>query len=107
MPSAAQRLLKSAENYTLAVCEEAEDRDVKHVRGIREYLTVRRGSTASEVIFLLALLHLEISDEAMEHPTVRKLTELGSDLICIHNVSLSSHQNEDKWTDIFEGYLFI
>ncbi|KIJ31868.1 hypothetical protein M422DRAFT_266350 [Sphaerobolus stellatus SS14] len=85
VPSAAQRLLRSTEDYILAVCKEAEDRDAKHVRGIQEYLTIRRGSAASEVIFLLALLHLDISDEAMEHPTVRELTDLGMNLICIHN----------------------
>ncbi|KIJ41861.1 hypothetical protein M422DRAFT_99572, partial [Sphaerobolus stellatus SS14] len=90
-PSEAQRFLRSLKDYILAVCKEAEDRDVKHVQGIREYLTIRQGSAASEVIFLLALLDLDISDEVMKHPTVWKLTDLGMDLICIHNISLSSH----------------
>lgn len=82
------RLRKSLEEYIEAVCVEAADRDELHIRGIEEYLEIRRASAATKSIFFVGALHVDIPEEVMQHPQVQSLTLKGMDLVCIHNVSL-------------------
>ncbi|KIJ30419.1 hypothetical protein M422DRAFT_268074 [Sphaerobolus stellatus SS14] len=83
--SSANRLLSGLEQFILAVCEEAEDREIKRVRNIKEYLGLRRGTVAADAVFFLGLLHIDIPETMMSHPMVQQLTLLYGDLICIHN----------------------
>lgn len=89
MPSAAKYLFDGLIEYLEGVCIEAEDRTKLHVRGIEEYLEVRRRSAATRSIFVNCILEDHIPTEVMEHSHVQKLTLAGMTLICIHNVSFS------------------
>ncbi|GJJ15045.1 hypothetical protein Clacol_009320 [Clathrus columnatus] len=95
VPSSALRLRKSLEEYIEAVCVEASDREELAIRGIQEYLQIRRGSAATRSIFLIGSLHVEIPDEVMEHPKVESLTVKCMDLVVIHN-DLYSYNFERK-----------
>jgi len=95
VPSSALRLRRSLEEYTDAVCIEANDRDDLHIRGIHEYIEIRRSSAATKAIFHICSLHVEIPEEIMAHPKIQKLTLHGMDLVCIHN-DLYSYNFERK-----------
>ncbi|KIJ34972.1 hypothetical protein M422DRAFT_262931 [Sphaerobolus stellatus SS14] len=83
--SSADRLLSGLEQFVLAVCEEAEDREIKRVRNIQEHLALRRGTVAADAVFFLGLLHIDIPETVMSHPMVQRLTLLGNHLTCFHN----------------------
>lgn len=67
---------------------EASDRDELVIRGIQEYIEIRRASAATKSIFFIGSLHVEIPDYVMRHPAVESLTLKAMDLVCIHNVSV-------------------
>ncbi|KIJ36468.1 hypothetical protein M422DRAFT_179358, partial [Sphaerobolus stellatus SS14] len=88
--SSADRLLSGLEQFVLAVCEEAEDREIKRVRNIQEHLALRRGTVAADAVFFLAARDsvrfcIDIPEIVMSHPMVQRLTLLGNHLACFHN----------------------
>ncbi|KIJ34952.1 hypothetical protein M422DRAFT_181402 [Sphaerobolus stellatus SS14] len=85
VPKSAQDLFVYTKEYIEDVVTEAEDRDKKYVRNVANYFDIRRGTAAPMVIYFLGLLHVELPDEVLNHPSVQKLTELAGDLIAIHN----------------------
>ena len=74
------------EEYVEAVCQQAEDRDVGHVRSISDYMDLRRRTIGAKPSFDLLLLPLELPDHILDHPVITELMFLAIDMIILANV---------------------
>ena len=87
--TAKRRFLLHYEEYVEAVCQQAEDRDVGHVRSISDYLDLRRRTIGAKPSFDLLLLPLELPDHILDHPVITELMFLSIDMIILANVRLT------------------
>lgn len=79
--------------FVQSVVRETEDRTSERVLNIEEYLTLRRDTIAAMVLFALVELRSDIPEEALEHPSLAKLTKGAIDLLALTNVSLNCFPN--------------
>jgi hypothetical protein len=86
--AAQRRFLKSFAAYVYAVIDEASDRNGGHIRGIRDYLELRRLTAATSASFFSAELGLDIPDEIMTHPAMESLLTLAAESIVLTNVRI-------------------
>ncbi|KAI9442056.1 terpenoid synthase [Lactarius psammicola] len=80
-----RRFLKSFAAYVYAVIDEASDRKCGRVRGIRDYLELRRLTVAVYPSFFSVELGLDIPDEIMTHPAMETLLGLVADSTVLTN----------------------
>jgi hypothetical protein len=85
--TAKRRFLFHYEEYAEAVCQQAKDRDMNHVRSISDYLDLRRNTIGAKPSFDLLLLPLELPDYILDHPIITELVVLAIDMIILANVS--------------------
>jgi hypothetical protein len=69
-----------------AVIDEAADRAQGRIRGIADYLELRRLTIGGYPSFLCLELGLDIPDEIMEHPAISSLFSLTAETILLTNV---------------------
>lgn len=81
-----RRFLKSFSAYVYAVIDEASDRSGGHIRGIEDYLELRRLTAGAYASFFSVELGLDIPDDIMTHPAMESLLALGADSIVLTNV---------------------
>ena len=66
--------------------DEASDRTRGHVRGIVDFLELRRLTAGAYASFFSVELGLDIPDEVMEHPALELLRSLTADSTVLTNV---------------------
>ena len=66
--------------------DEASDRTRGHVRGIADFLELRRLTAGAYASFFSVELGLDIPDEVMEHPALELLRSLTADSTVLTNV---------------------
>jgi len=91
--SAQRRFIESFSAYVYAVIDEASDRSRGHVRGIADFLELRRLTAGAYASFFSVELGLDIPDEVMEHPALELLRSLAADSTVLIN-DLYSYNNE-------------
>jgi len=91
--AAQKRFLESFSIYVYAVTDEALDRNGGHVRGIQDFLEVRRGTVAAYASYICVEMGLYIPDEVMAHPAIGSLLALVADCTLLTN-DLYSYNNE-------------
>jgi Delta6-protoilludene synthase len=88
--SSQKRFIAAFEQYVQAVIDEAADREKGRIRGIADYLELRRLTIGGYPSFLCLELGLDIPDDVMEHPGVKSLLSLLAETIAFTNVSYST-----------------
>jgi len=68
------------------VIDEASDRERGHVRGIADFLELRRLTAGAYASFFSVELGLDIPDEVMAHPALESLLSLAADSTVLTNV---------------------
>ncbi|KAH9001765.1 isoprenoid synthase domain-containing protein [Lactarius akahatsu] len=91
--AAQRRFLKSFAAYVYAVIDEASDRNAGRIRGITDYLELRRLTAGACASLFSVELGLDIPDEVMTHPAMESLLGLVADTIVLTN-DLYSYNNE-------------
>ncbi|KAF8260662.1 isoprenoid synthase domain-containing protein [Lactarius quietus] len=82
---AQRRFLKSFAAYVYAVIDEASDRNGGHIRGINEYLELRRLTAATFASFFPVELGLDIPDKVMTHHAMESLLVMAGDILVLTN----------------------
>jgi len=90
---AQQRFIQSFSAYVYAVIDEASDRTRGHIRGIADFLELRRLTAGAYASFFSVELGLDIPHEVMAHPAVESLRSLAADSTVLTN-DLYSYNNE-------------
>jgi hypothetical protein len=74
------------EAYAASMIQEADDRAEDRIRGVEEYLVLRRDTCGAKPSFSFFGLGLNLPAEVFEHPLMISLTERASDLVAMTNV---------------------
>ncbi|KAH9970573.1 terpenoid synthase [Lactifluus volemus] len=90
---AQRRFIRSFSEYVYAVIDEASDREYGHIRGIADYLKVRRLTAGADASFFSVELGLDIPDEVMTHPAIQSLVNLAAESTVLTNDTYS-YNNE-------------
>ena len=85
MPSVSY--VRTFEAYVDAVVQEAADRQNKYIRTVDEYFTMRRDTSAVKPCFALLELDLNLTQEVIDHPVIKEMETLGTDMVTLANVS--------------------
>ncbi|KAI9507316.1 terpenoid synthase [Russula earlei] len=91
--SAQERFIVSFGGYVHAVIDEASDRTRGHIRGIADYLELRRLTSGAYASFFSVELGLDIPGEVMTHPALESLRSLAAESTVLTN-DLYSFNNE-------------
>lgn len=86
--SCIEHFVDGFEDYVYAVVQETNDKASGRLRTVQDYLKLRRGTTSSKSIFALIEFGLDLPDNVLSHPVVKRLTEGAADICAITNVSL-------------------
>ncbi|KAI0248889.1 terpenoid synthase [Lactifluus subvellereus] len=90
---AQRRFIEYFSRYVYAVIDEASDRTNGRIRGIADYLELRRLTSGAYASFFSVELGLDIPDEVMTHPAIESLLGLAAETIVLTN-DLYSYNNE-------------
>jgi Delta6-protoilludene synthase len=88
--SSQRRFIAAFGEYVQSVIDEAADRENGRIRGIADYLELRRLTIGGYPSFLCLELGLDIPDDVMEHPGVKSLLSLLAETVVFTNVSYSA-----------------
>ncbi|PCH42343.1 terpenoid synthase [Wolfiporia cocos MD-104 SS10] len=91
--------LQEFEDYLNSVIEQAADRDDNIVRNVDDYLKTRRKNIGARPSFVIAVLALNIPDEAYLHPAVVEISNLTTDLLVIDNDIVSYNREQSTGDD--------
>ncbi|KAK3385722.1 hypothetical protein B0H63DRAFT_187129 [Podospora didyma] len=80
-PSCSRGVSSHHSRNTDSVAQESCDREGGTVRGIESYFHLRRATIGAVTDFMVLEVHFNIPDCVMEHPSVRRLIDLGTDMI--------------------------
>lgn len=88
-PIAFRRFLATYKEYLDAVIIEAELRERKEILPVEEYRVLRRAIGGPRPCFALmeACFDIDLPDEVVEHPILKRMSDAACDLICWANVS--------------------
>lgn len=86
---AQRRFIRDFTHYVYGVIDEAVDRTSGHIRGIADYIQLRRRTAGGYASLFPVELGLDIPDEVMEHSTLQSLLSLTADSSMLANVYLS------------------
>lgn len=85
-PSSFQRrFISSFQRYVDSIVQQSYDRDHGCQRELQSYLALRRLTIGAEPSFVLNAMHMDLPDYIMEHPTIKKLEGLATDMIIVGN----------------------
>lgn len=84
-----RRFAELCEKYIAAVVREADLRGRGEVLGVEAYRLLRRCNSAVDYCFGLFeyVLGIDLPDEVMDHPVLRRMRDSAVDMICWSNVS--------------------
>ena len=81
--SCQRRLIHTFQLYTDAIVWQAVDRNNNHIHDIESYLEIRRETIGAKLSFAILEIYMNLPDAVMNHPVIKKLTELCLDMIII------------------------
>lgn len=86
-----KRFIRTMDDYGSAIIDECSDR-VDHVyMKFDDYLVLRRETVGLRACWALYDANLDIPDAVYDHPSIRRLQNIGSDIIMLSNVSFCKH----------------
>jgi Delta6-protoilludene synthase len=88
--SSYRRFIAAMDKWVDSLIDEAADREKGHIRGIADYLELRRNTVGVYPSFLFLEVGLDIPDEVMEHSAIRLLLNLLIEVTVLANVSYST-----------------
>ncbi|KAK3994268.1 terpenoid synthase [Cladorrhinum sp. PSN332] len=94
--TAQRRFVSSFQRYLDAVVQEASDRDHGSIRSIAEYFIIRRDTIGLLPSLPINEVHFDIPDRVMEHPSVKKLEEVATDMVSIGNDLVSWNREQSR-----------
>ncbi|KZV73684.1 terpenoid synthase [Peniophora sp. CONT] len=97
-PGSQKRFLDYSAQYTQAVVQEAEDRQNDYIRTVDEYLVVRRDTSGVKPCFAIIELGLSLPQEVVDHPVIKEMEILGTDMILLFN-DIASYNIEQARDD--------
>ena len=74
-------------DYLNSVYDQALDRDTDNIHTIDSYLKMRRENIGAKPSYVVAVLDIDIPDEAFYHPSVVQLGTIAADILTLDNVS--------------------
>ncbi|KAG6894449.1 hypothetical protein C0992_006041, partial [Termitomyces sp. T32_za158] len=77
--------MKSLDNFTKAVANQARDRALGYVRDIDEYLLIRRETIGAKQAFIVLEFELNLPDEVFEDRIIQDVIDACVDLIILSN----------------------
>jgi len=80
-----RRFIDTFQKYTDAVIEQSADREFHCQRDLQSYFALRRYTIGSEPSFVLNSMHMDLPDHVAEHPAIKRLEQLATDLIILDN----------------------
>ena len=86
---AQRRFIRTFTDYVYGVIDEASDRTSGRIRGIADYLWLRKLTAGAYVSLFPVELGLEIPDEVMEHPALESLRSWTVESSMLINVCIS------------------
>ncbi|SRR6266446_1670061 len=86
---AQKRFITAFTDYVFGVIDEASDRTRGHIRGIADYLKLRRLTSGAYASLFSVELGLDVPDEVMADPALQSLVSLTADSIVLTNVRTS------------------
>ncbi|KAG5727281.1 Germacradienol/germacrene D synthase [Termitomyces sp. T112] len=104
--SARRRFIEALDEYTTAVVEEAHDRAQCFIRNIDDYIILRRSTAALNATFMPIQFTLDLPDEVFDHPVIRRLTDVCSDLTILMN-DMYSYNIEQARGDIHNAVIVV
>jgi Delta6-protoilludene synthase len=87
--AAQERFIKTFGEYVYAVADEASDRARGHIRGIDDYLKLRRLTVGGIPSFPVVEAGLNIPDEVMTHLAMESLCAYAEESLVLSNVWVS------------------
>ncbi|KAK7020181.1 hypothetical protein VNI00_017829 [Paramarasmius palmivorus] len=98
-PSARRRFVDTFQLYMDAVVDQALDREDHHIDGVKRYFDVRRDTIGAKPAFAINEIHMDLSDNDMEHPIIRTLTWTATDMMIIGNDLCSYNVEQSRGDD--------
>ncbi|KAK0458907.1 terpenoid synthase [Desarmillaria tabescens] len=98
-PTSGRRFIANFDEYTHAVCRQAEDRDCGRTRNLSDYLELRRGTIGVRPSFDFFILTDDVPDEVVKHPQVEKLVQAAIDMTIIANDVYSYNVEQSRGDD--------
>jgi hypothetical protein len=84
----AERFLKTYDQFLDTLISQAERRETGELLTPEVYKVKRRDNAGMRPVYIFAFLDLQIPDEAYDHPVVREIENLVTDIIVIDNVGI-------------------
>ncbi|KAG6884992.1 hypothetical protein C0992_005530, partial [Termitomyces sp. T32_za158] len=82
---ACRRFLKSFDEYTISVVQQAHDRARKLIRNIDDYFTVRLDTSGARPVLDLIEFELNLPDQVFEDPVIQRLINASTKMIILTN----------------------
>ncbi|GJJ08045.1 hypothetical protein Clacol_002252 [Clathrus columnatus] len=105
-PVVQTRFINEFQAYLNAVVDEAADRESRYIRNIEDYFKIRRNTIGAKPSFAICEMYMNIPEEVMRHPVIKKLRELAIDTIIIGN-DLYSYNVEQARGDSAHNFVTI
>lgn len=83
--SVQRRFIDAFQRYSDSVIQQSLDRDHGHQRDIQSYLQLRRYTGGTEPSYPINLIHSNLPDYVLEHPTIKRLEDVATDMIIVAN----------------------
>ncbi|KAJ6474479.1 terpenoid synthase [Mycena vitilis] len=98
-PSSQRRFVETFQLYMHSVVQQADDRTCSRIRDVDSYFEVRRDTIGAKPSFAINEIHLNLLDDAIMHPVVKKLTSLCIDALIIGNDLVSWNVEQARGDD--------
>ena len=76
--------------------QQSSDRDQHCQRDVQSYLTLRRYTIGAEPSFVLNAMHMDLPDAVVNHPTLKRLEDLATDMIILGNDIVSYDREQSQ-----------
>ncbi|KAG6899722.1 hypothetical protein C0993_007529 [Termitomyces sp. T159_Od127] len=83
---ARRRFLKSFDEYTISVVQQAQDRAQKLIRNIDDYFTARLDTSGAKPALGVLEFGLDLPDQVFEDPVIQRLINASVNMIILTNV---------------------
>ncbi|KAM6508217.1 Delta(6)-protoilludene synthase [Fusarium falciforme] len=94
--SVQRRFIDAFQRYSDSVIQQSLDRDHGHQRDIQSYLQLRRYTGGTEPSYPINLIHSNLPDYVLEHPTIKRLEDVATDMIIVANDIYSYNREQSR-----------
>lgn len=68
-----------------SVVQQSLERDHSQQRDVQSYLVLRRYTGGTEPSYPINLIHFHLPDHILDHPVIKRLEDLATDMIIVAN----------------------